>query len=118
MSKMLKGRKALLLAEGCKLRKQGKAIDERLREIKREIGFTTPGTYRNEAGDELVLSSTDKFSEIAPRDVLTYLKRKQMSNRFPELVKIQVTALRKVVPDSMVDKWRTVIDTTLRWSWK
>lgn len=117
MARMLKGRKALLLAEGCKLRKQGKAIDERLKEIKGELDFVD-GVYRNEAGDELVVSDSEKYSEISPRDVLMYLKRKQMSNRFPEVVKVQITALRKVVPDSMVDKWRNVIDHTYRWTWK
>ncbi len=118
MSKMLKGRKALLLAEGCKLKKEAKLLEERLKEIRIEIGFDSAGTYRNEAGDELVIAETTKFSEISPRTVLSYLKKKQMSNRFPEIVKVQITALRKVVPDSMVDKWRKPLDGILRWSWK
>jgi len=118
MSKLLKGRKALLLAEGCKLKKEIKARDSRLREIKDEIGLHEANTYRNEAGDELVIAQTEKFSEISPRTVLTYLKKKKMSNRFPEIVKVQITALRKVVPDSMVDSWRNSLDSVLRWTWK
>lgn len=117
-TKMLKGRKALLLAEGCKLRKEQKKIEERLKEVKSEMSLDKDGTYRNEAGDELVISITEKFSEISPRTVMDYLKRKQMTNRFPEIVKVQITALKKVVPESMVEKWREPLDNILRWTWK
>lgn len=118
MEKMLKGRKALLLAEGCKLRKEAKVIEGRLAEIKAEMNINTAGTFRNEAGDELVISETAKFSEISPGTVLSYLKKKRMSNRFPEIVKVQITALKKVVPESVVDKWREPLDAVMRWNWK
>lgn len=118
MAKILKGKKALLLAEGCKIKKELKIKEERLNEIKNEININESGTYRNEAGDELVIAETEKFSEISPGTVLTYLKKKKMSNRFPEIVKVQITPLKKIVPESMINRWRTPLDSILRWTWK
>lgn len=117
-AKLLKGRKALLLAEGCKVKKQMKEAEERLKEIKDEMDLKNPGTYKNEAGDELVINETEKFSEISPVTVLNYLKKKGMASRFPETVKVQITPLKKVVPESMIDKWRTPLDSILRCTWK
>jgi len=104
MSEILKGKKALLLAEGCRIRKEQKILDERLGKIKAELGLTAKGTYTNGSGDELVIAETEKYSEISPKTVLDYLKRKNMASRFPEIVKVQIVPLRKVVPDSMIDK--------------
>lgn len=117
-TKLLKGRKALLLAEGCKVKKELKKSEERLKEIRKELDLNNSGTYKNEAGDELVIGKTENFSEISPVTVLSYLKKKRMSSRFPETVKVQITPLRKVVPESMIDKWRTPLDPTFKWSWK
>lgn len=118
MVKILKGRKALLLAEGCKIRKEMKVLDDRLKEIKEDMKLKEAGTYTNEAGDELVITSTQKFTEISPGNVLNYLKKKKMASRFPEIVKVQIVPLRKVAPETMIDKWRTPLELIFRWSWK
>jgi len=118
MATTLTGRKALLLAEGCKLKKQAKAIEERLSAIKDEMGPLHAGDYRNDAGDELQVAETEKFSDISPGIVLTYLKKMRMADRFPEIVKVQITALKKVVPDSVIEKWRVPLDSIYRWTWK
>lgn len=118
MTKTLKGRKALLIAEGCKLRKEGKVIETRLGEIKKELAFAAPGTYQNEAGDIVQIGRTEKFTEISPKEVLSYLKKRKMTDRFPEIIKIQITALRKIVPESIIEKWRKPLDPIFRWTWK
>lgn len=118
MSIMLEGQKALLLAEGCKIRKEMKVLEERLAEIKDEMDLGKKGTYKNSAGDSLVIAETEKFSEISPKAVLDYLKKQKMSSRFPETVKVQLTPLKKIVPESMIDKWRIPLDSILRWTWK
>ena len=86
--KIMKGKKALLIAEGCKLNKKKKDAEKRLAEIKIEIDLTADGTYKNEAGDSLVISSSEKFTEIEPKKVLAYLKKMKMGARFPETIKI------------------------------
>ena len=118
MSHILKGRKALLLAEGCKIKKEMKILDERLKEIRSELDIDFADTFRNEAGDELVISETEKFTEISPKRVLNYLKKNQMTSRFPETVKVQITSLKKLVPESVINRWRKPLDPILRWTWK
>ena len=117
-AKVFKGKKALLVAEGCKLNKEKKGIDTRLAEIKDELSLKVAGTYTNEAGDKLVISETEKFTDIQPKSVMNYLKKNKMASRFPETVKVQITALKKLVPETVIQKWRTSLDSTLRWSWK
>jgi len=118
MSKVFKGKKALLIAEGCKLSKEKKRVEERMKEIKKELGTLSPGTYENEAGDSLVVSEMEKFSDINPKKVLDYLKKQKMVGRFPETVKVQITPLKKIVPESVIERWRTPLDSVSRWSWK
>ncbi len=118
MSKLFKSKSALLLAEGCKLKKEIKLRTERLTEIKEELKISNAGTFRNEAGDELVISKTEKFTEISPKSVMAYLKKNKMANRFPETVKVQLTPLKKIVPESIIKRWRKPLDPILRWTWK
>ena len=115
---MLKGKKAVLLAEGCKLKKEIRAREERLKEIKKQINLKETGTYRNEAGDTLVVSETEKFTDIAPKNVLNYLKKNGMISRFPEVVKVQLTPLRKLVPEKVINRWRKPLGSITRYSWK
>jgi hypothetical protein len=115
---MLKGDKAVLLAEGCKINKEKKKAEKRLAEIKKEIGIKAPGTYVNKAGDELVIAETEKWSDISPKKVLDYLKKNRLSNRFPEVVKVQMAPLKKLVPETIIEKWRFPLDSILRWTWK
>ena len=118
MSVLFKGKKAVLLAEGCKLKKEMKVRDDRLKEIRKEIGITESGTYRNEANDSLVISETEKFTEISSKTVMAWLRKKQMVNRFPETVKVQLTPLKKIVPETIIKRWRKPLDPILRWTWK
>lgn len=116
--KTFKGKKALLIAEGCKLNKTKSDAEKRLKEIKIEIDITSEGTYKNDAGDVLVVSESDNFSDIEPKKVLAYLKKMKMAARFPEVIKVQITALKKLVPETVIAKWRTPLDPTIKFSWK
>lgn len=115
---LLKGKNALLLAEGCKLNKQKKELEKRLEAIKEEMGLKDEGTYTNEAGDELNIAEVEKFTDIEPKKVLTWLKNNGMSARFSECVKVQLTPLKKLVPESVYTKWRKPLDPSTRWTWK
>jgi hypothetical protein len=118
MSKLVKGKKALLLAEGCKLNKQKKEIENRLKEIKTEIDFKIPNTYRNEAGDELVLSETERFTDVLPEDVRSYLKKNRLGKHFFGCVKVNITSLKKVMPETVINAYRKPLDSVMRFTWK
>jgi len=116
--KLMKGKKALLIAEACKLDKQKKAAEKRIKEIKAEIDLNKDGTYKNEAGDSLVISSAEKFTDIEPKKVMAYLKKMKMQARFSETIKVQITPLKKLVPESTIATWRKPLDPTIKYSWK
>jgi predicted DNA-binding antitoxin AbrB/MazE fold protein len=115
---ILKGKKALLLAEGCKIKKNMKAEEKRLAEIKKEMNIKKDGNYSNEAGDTLNVAKSENFTDIEPRKLLDYLKKNGLSRRFFSLVKVQITETRKVVPESIMDKMRSKLDPTFRWTFK
>lgn len=115
---VLEGKEALLLAEGCKQNKIKKEAESRLAEIRDEIGLKKEGVYTNSAGDKLDVSTLPKFSDVNPKDVLDYLKKIKMTARFPEVIKVQITPLRKIVPESTIDGWRVELDPTIKFSWK
>lgn len=118
MTTTLTGEKALLLAEGCKLDKEKKVIEKRLKKIKETFSNEKPGTYKNKAGDQLTISETDTFTEINPKTVFEYLKRNKMMVHFPSTVKVQITPLKKVIAESVFSKWRTKLDPIKRLSFK
>ena len=118
VDKVLKGKKALLIAEGCKLNKIKKDAEKRLKQIKNELDITVEGTYKNEANDTLVVSIADNFTDIDPMKVLAYLKRIKMAGRFTETIKVQITPLKKIVPESIIAKWRSSLDPTTKFSFK
>lgn len=114
----LKGNKALLLAEGCKLNKQKKEIDKRIAQIKKELKIKEAGTYTNLAGDELNVAEFDNFSDIDPAKVITYMRKQRMISRLPEVFKVKLTELRKIIPEDTIEGWRYPLSSSTRWSWK
>lgn len=114
---MLKGKKALLLAEACKLGKEIKAKEKRIAIIKSELDLKK-GTYENEANDTLNIGESDKMSPIDPKKAFMWMKKNDLRAAFWKCVKIQLTELRKQVPEKQVDKWERKIGTTQRWTFK
>jgi len=115
---MLEGKNALLLAEGVKFNKIKKDAEKRLSEIKEKIGIKEEGIYKNEVGDILDVSVMDKNSDIEPKKVLTYLKKMKMTSRFSEVIKVQITPLKKIVPESVIEGWQIKLDPIIKYSWK
>ena len=115
---MLEGKNALLLAEGVKFNKIKKDAEKRLSEIKEKIGIKEEGIYKNEVGDILDVSVMDKNSDIEPKKVLAYLKKMKMTSRFSEVIKVQITPLKKIVPESIIEGWQIKLDPIIKYSWK
>lgn len=115
---MLKGDKALLLAEAVKLNKEKNQCEDRISAIKVKMGVMTAGTYTNQAGDKLVISEIERYAEIDPKKVMDYLRKQKLVSQFPSTVKVQITPLKKLVPQATIAKWRKFVDSSLRWSFK
>jgi len=115
---ILKGKKALLLAEGCKVNKEMKEKKKRLDQIKEELGELKKGDYENEANDKLNIGESDKMSPIAPKKAFLYMKKNELRAEFWKCVKIQLGELRKQVPEKVVAKWERKIGTTQKWTFK
>jgi len=115
---LLEGDDALLLAEACKLNKEKKAAEKRIKKIKTELGLKDAGEYVNKAGDTLVLSLADKFTEIDPEKLFAKFVKNRKKKKFWTVVKVQLGALEKVVPASSIKKMREKLDPTKKWSFK
>lgn len=117
---LLKGTKALLLAEACKLNKTKKDAEKRIKKIKAEIDLNKTGEYKNEADDRLVLSESDKFSDVDARKLYLKFKRKSkaMEMKFFSIVKVQIGPLEKIMPKSIIEKLRIKLDPIQKWSFK
>ena len=118
MTTLFDDKQSLLLAEASKLNKAKKEIEDRLKKIKILFGPLEKGKYKNAAGDELTISETLKFTEIDPKKVFAYLKKDKRMSSFPGTVKVQLTPLKKVIPESVFAKWRKPMDSIMRWSFK
>jgi len=117
---LLKGKKAVLLAEACKLTTIKKNAEKRIKQIKTEMDLKNAGEYVNEANDKLVLSESDKFSDIDARKLYNKFKAKSkaMEMKFFSIVKVQVGPLGKILPQSVIDKMRFRLDPIKKWSFK
>jgi len=115
---LLEGKQALLLAEGCKIDLRMKEDKKRLDAIKEELDLKEAGTYRNEIGDTLVISTQEKKSEIDPKKLFTIMDKKGIKDKFWNVIKVQITELKKVVPESAIAKMHYSLDSIIKYSFK
>jgi tetrahydromethanopterin S-methyltransferase subunit G len=115
---LLTGNKALLLAEGCKIDKQKKDIEKRLKEIKDELELDLAGEYSNSAGDRLNLSFTPRFTDPDPKEVYAIMKTKKLGKFFWKCIKVGLTEAKKYVSEKELNKLRKELDPIKRHSFK
>lgn len=115
---LLESDRALLLAEACKLNKEIKKAEKRLKAIKVELSFDTKGDYVNKAGDKVVVSLTPKKSDIDPQRLYKLMLKNKMQGRFWGVVKVQLTPLKKVIPESAIEKLQNDLDPIVKCSFK
>jgi len=115
---VLTGEKGILLAEACKLNKLKKSAEKRIKEIKKEFELTKKGEYSNKAGDILVLSSSDTFTEIDPEKLYKRFEKNRKKKKFWTVVKVQITPLKKLIPETSIEKLREKLNPVLKWSFK
>ena len=114
---ILNGKKGELIDEGSRLNAEKKIIEDRLKEIKAELSELPPDKYESEMG-VVIVSESEQFENIAPKTVLNYLKKNKMVSHFPDTVKVNVTALKKVVPEVVFNKWRKPKGKVKRFTFK
>jgi len=115
---LLKGKKALLLAEACKLNKTKKDAEKRIKKIKIEMNLSKTGEYVNEANDILVLSESDKFSDIDTKKLYKRFVSRKRTCEYFGVVKVQIAPLLKIMPESIIKKLRYKLDPITKWSFK
>ena len=112
----LTDKQALLIAEGCKKHKEMKAAEARLAAIKEELDLPK-GKYVNNAGDSLTITSEDKYTEIDPEKLYMQFVKNNKIRQFWSVVKVQITPLGKIIPESSISKMRDKLDPTTKWFW-
>ena len=115
---LLENSKGLLLAEGCKLDKRKKAAEKRLKEIKKELDLTQKGDYTNRSGNIVKVTVVPKKSDIDPKRLHSLLVKKKMISRFWSCIKVQLTPLKKVIPESAIEKMQEDLDDIIKCSFK
>jgi hypothetical protein len=114
----LKGSKALLLSEGCKLDAAKKEIEKRLKEIKEELNLEQEGQYTNSEGDRISISYTKNYSEPDPKEIYSLMKTKKLGKFFWKCVKLSITELKKYISENEVNSFRKELDPIKRHSFK
>ncbi len=115
---VLEGENALLLAEACKLNKEKKAAEKRIKKIKTLMDLDKAGEYENKAGDKLVLTHADTFTEIDPKELFEKFVKNKKKEKFWTVVKVHLASLKKIVPESAIEKLRENLDPTEKWTFK
>lgn len=121
---LLKGEKAELLAEACKLDKEIKKSKKRLDKIKvlldldKTKDLVKAGEYVSEAGAKLVITHAEKFTDVDPEKLYNLFVKNRKKKKFFTVVKVNLTNLKKLIPESSIKKLRSPLDSTVKWSFK
>jgi len=119
MIKKIKGTNAKLINEGSDLTDQVKVMNGRLKEIKailtEDLG---EGTFTTKKGYSLCISSFDKWTDVTPESALNALKKMRLGQRYQEVIKVQITPLKKLIGEARLDDLRAVISKTFRCTFK
>jgi hypothetical protein len=115
---VLSDKKADLLEEACTLNLLKKKAEDRLKEIKTELGLTEKGVYINSKNNQLTISLSVNKSDVEPQTIYKkFHKLKQLDN-FWNCVKVSITELGKYLPKDEIDGLRTELEPTVRYSYK
>ena len=115
----LTGNEGLLLAEACKLDKQRKEAEKRLKEIKKSFtSVEKVGQYYNDAGDKLDFSERDNYTPIDSKELYDLMKKRKISKFFWGCVKPGLTETKQYIPVKEIDKLRQKLDPTPVFSFK
>lgn len=117
MATMLTGAQAKTLHEACTTSKKIASLEEKL-SICKELLDLDAGSYVNSKGDVVSICDTKKYSDVNSEKVLTWMKSKRLGSKFIECVKIQITPLRKFMEDVDINRFRKLLKTSKRYTFK
>lgn len=117
---ILTGEKAKLLTKAGNLKKQIKLMEKELGEVRKELNLKEVGEYTTTKENPIVLtiSETKAYTEIDSLLLFRYMKEQKQLKHFWKCIKVQLTTLKKYVPESRYDTWRKPLDPILKWTFK
>jgi len=112
--------KGLLLSEACKLDKEKKDIEKRLKEIKEELNpiLKNEGVYSNNAGDRVTVSFREKYTDVEPKELYNLMKKKKLVKFFWKSVKVGLTEAKKYNSEKEINDLRKKLDPIKALSFK
>lgn len=114
------GVKADLIDEGVKIKRRMKLDEDRLKEIKSELKYSSAGIYLTPKGGVLDITSKPLPVVIPAKAALDELKANRLGKRFGECVNVVIKKLEAVLGKEATDKLKEKYPskTTLSWSFK
>ena len=103
------------LKEYQKLNKEKKELEDKLSMLKGRLNLST-GKYQTDDGTtKLTISSIDNWTEVSPKDLLEALKKRKLSSKFGECVKVIVETSMKILGEEDFNKLRQPNGSYQRW---
>jgi hypothetical protein len=117
---ILKKDKAILLHRAAAIKSEIKELEKEFKKVKKQLDLNKKGTYTTKLKDPvtLVIGETKNYSDIDSHLLFKYMKEQKQLKHFWGCVKVQMTNIKKFVPESRFSAWRKELDPILKWSFK
>jgi len=110
---------AKLINEGALLDTEIKKLAKDFKEVKSELDDELDkGTFVTSKGHALTISCSKRYSDIAPEEAKTALRKKRLGKNFMNCIKVNLTELRKLLTDEEINKLRVAAGNTTKMSFK
>ena len=119
MANRLAGKKSVLVNKGAALDAEIKALQEDLKEVKKELeGYNLEkGTYTTAKGGVLKITETKRFTDVNPIAAHQHMKDQRLGKNFPSVCKIVLKDFKKYCSDDELAELRSEKGISQRWSW-
>ena len=134
---LFKGKNAKLLAEAVKLTNREQIIRKKaseeaqkvftkyqpdldeikssLENIQKKLGHLSDGDYFDKTGNTLIVKTEINYSHPTVEDTKELLKTKRKGRLFNSIVKVQLTALSKILTKEEIMSLRKELDKKVKW---
>ena len=115
---LLHGEQGRLLKKGVKIKTAIKKLEKELDTVKTKLDIKVKGKYFNSSDDTLTISEAETYTAVDPHILFKHMKKAKDLKNFWICVKVQLTTLKKYVPENTYNKWRKKGGNTQKWTWK
>ncbi len=119
MATKIAGKQAKLVDQGASLNAEIKALQEELKEVRASLKEydMQVGSYATRNGSVLKIIESGTFADVSPKEAHAEMKKLRLGKHFPEVVKINITSLKRFLSEDIVKKLRPKTGVSQRWSW-